>query len=135
MSNKKEIKRDRFIRVAETRTQKVLDDLHSLSKCAAPESYDYSPEDLKQILAAVEKKLAEVKDIFAGNHRFSLNPVKTRYEKDELEKIIMALLCDNDPNLSTADSGYDKGYAEGYHDALVDVMQQCSIETDEEYYN
>lgn len=30
---------------------------------------------------------------------------------------------------------YDRGYAEGIHDALVEVLENLEIETDEEYYN
>ena len=73
MANKKETKRERFIRVAEMRTQKVLDDLHALSKCASTAIYEYTEEDLKQIYGAIERELQEVKDTFAGLHRFSLS--------------------------------------------------------------
>lgn len=72
MANKRETKRERFVRVAEMRTQKVLDDLHSLSKCAAPAIYDYAEEDLVKIYAAIEKELQNVKDAFAGKNRFAL---------------------------------------------------------------
>ena len=30
---------------------------------------------------------------------------------------------------------HDRGYAEGIHDALVEVLMELEIETDEEYYN
>lgn len=65
-------KRQRFVRIAETRTQKVLDDLRSLAKCAAPESYEYTSQDVEQILAAIEEGLQGVRDAFAGRNRFTL---------------------------------------------------------------
>jgi len=73
MANKKETKHERFIRVAEMRTQKVLDDLHSLSRCAAPDVYEYTDEELQRIYSAIEQELQDVKDKFAGHHRFSLS--------------------------------------------------------------
>lgn len=72
MANKKETKQERFIRVAEMRTQKILDDLHSLSKCAAPAIYEYTDEQLQRIYEAIENGLQDVKDTFAGLHRFTL---------------------------------------------------------------
>ena len=72
MANKKETKHERFVRVAEQRTQKVLDDLHALSKCCHPAVYEYTNEELEKIFAAIECELQEVKDIFAGNKRFTL---------------------------------------------------------------
>ena len=65
-------KRDRFVRVAEVRTRKVLDDLHSLSKCAAQVSYEYTAADVEKILGAIEQGLQEVRDSFAGKKRFAL---------------------------------------------------------------
>ena len=73
MANKKETKNERFIRVAQIRTQRVLDDLQSLSKCAASASYEYTEEQLQQIYEAIEEGLQNVKDTFAGLHRFTLN--------------------------------------------------------------
>ena len=73
MANKRETKRERFVRVAEVRTQKVLDDLHSLGKCAAPAIYEYNEEDLAKIFSAIEAELQWVRDSFAGNHRFKLS--------------------------------------------------------------
>ena len=72
MANKKETKHERFIRVAEQRTQKVLDDLHALSKCCHPAVYEYTDAELEKIFTAIEKELQEVKDTFAGKRRFSL---------------------------------------------------------------
>lgn len=72
MGIKKETKHERFIRVAELRTQNILDDLHKLSKCCHPAVYEYTNEELNKIFAAIEKGLQDVKDTFAGSKRFTL---------------------------------------------------------------
>ena len=72
MANKKETKHERFVRVAEQRTQNVLDSLNALEKCCHPAVYEYTDKELKKIFAAIEHKLQEVKDTFAGAKRFSL---------------------------------------------------------------
>lgn len=69
---KKETKRERFVRVAEMRTQKVLDDLKALSKCARHDCYEFSDEDVVRIFEEIEKELQSAKDSFAGLKRFSL---------------------------------------------------------------
>lgn len=56
-------------------------------------------------------------------------------KKVDLRKLIKKLLSDNAHNLTDSAHGYDKGYAEGYHDALVDVMLQVGIETNESWFN
>lgn len=68
----KETKRKRFVRVAEQRTQKVLDDLKALSKCAHPAVYEYSEEDIKKIFEAIDREVQLAKDILSGKNRFSL---------------------------------------------------------------
>lgn len=69
----KKTKRDRFVRVAEQRTQKVLDDMKSLAKCADPVCYEYSERDVEQICTAIEQELQNLRDAFAGRNRFSLS--------------------------------------------------------------
>lgn len=70
---KKETKRERFVRVAEQRTQNVLDALRTLSKCSHPAVYEYNDKDLNKIFAAIEDELQYVKGVFAGLNRFSLS--------------------------------------------------------------
>lgn len=73
MANNKETKRERFVRVAESHTQKVLDSLRGLSKCYHPEVYEYTQEDLRKIFTAIEDELQRTKDHLAGLHRFTLS--------------------------------------------------------------
>ena len=43
-----ESKRDRFVRIVETRTNKILDMLRLLANCANKSNYDYDDDDIKQ---------------------------------------------------------------------------------------
>lgn len=62
----KEAKRDRFIRVAEARTNKILDLMKLLGNCAAPNNYEYTKDDIKKIFDALEKELKLTKSKFLG---------------------------------------------------------------------
>jgi len=71
-----ETKRERFIRIAETRTNKILDMMRLLGNCASPGNYDYTDEDIRKIFAALEKELKNTKNKFFGvdnkEERFTL---------------------------------------------------------------
>lgn len=71
-SPNKETKHERFVRVAEQRTQKVLDDLKALSHCARTDCYEYSEEELNKIFETITAEFQSVKDTFAGLKKFSL---------------------------------------------------------------
>ena len=62
----KETKRERFVRIAEARTNKILDMLKLLGNCATPSNYDYTKEDIKKIFDALEKELKNTKNKFLG---------------------------------------------------------------------
>ena len=79
---KKETEHERFVRVAEMRTQKVLDDLKALSKCARHDCYEYSEEEVEKIFGAIEAEFQAVKDTFAGLKRFSLQNPKITSSQD-----------------------------------------------------
>lgn len=55
MSN--ESKKDKFIRVAESRTNKIIDMIKLLGNCANTNVYEYSEEDVKKIFDAIEQEL------------------------------------------------------------------------------
>ena len=74
----KETKRERFVRVAEKRTQKVLDSLTSLGKCAHPACYEYTNEDLEIIFAAINKAVRDTHDTLIGGKRFTLSDTSKR---------------------------------------------------------
>ena len=62
----KEAKRERFKRIAEARTNKILDMLQLLSNCSNKSNYEYNDEDIKQIFAAIDKEVKETKNVFLG---------------------------------------------------------------------
>ena len=71
-----ESKRDRFVRIVEARTNKIIDMLRLLGNCSSKSNYDYSEEDVKKIFGALEKELKNTKNRFLGieakEERFTL---------------------------------------------------------------
>lgn len=59
-----ESKSDRFVRIAEARTNKILDMIQLLGNCANKSTYDYSKEDVKKIFNAIEEELRLAKSKF-----------------------------------------------------------------------
>lgn len=70
----RETKAERFVRVAEQRTQRVVDAIQSLSNCSSRVYYDYTQEQVEQIIAALETELRRLRSAFAGENRFTLHP-------------------------------------------------------------
>ena len=62
----KETKRERFIRLAEARTNKILDMMKLLGNCASTSNYEYTDEDVKKIFTALERELKITKAKFTG---------------------------------------------------------------------
>lgn len=63
----RETKRERFIRLAEARTNKILDMLKLLGNCSNKSNYDYSEDDVKKIFAAIDKETKNAKAKFNGS--------------------------------------------------------------------
>ncbi len=61
-----ETKRERFVRIAEARTNKILEMMRLLGNCSSKGNYDYSEEDIKKIFGALEKELKNTKNKFLG---------------------------------------------------------------------
>ncbi len=73
-----ESKRERFERIAEARTNKILEMLRLLSNCSNKANYDYDEEDIKQIFSAIEKEVKLTKNAFLG--------IEAKDEKFQLTK-------------------------------------------------
>ena len=74
----KETKRERFVRLAEARTNKILDMMKLLGNCSSRSNYEYSEEDVRKIFAALEHELKVTKAKFTGQEgtreeRFTLS--------------------------------------------------------------
>ena len=71
----KETNRARFVRVAESRTNRVLEDLRLLGNCSTRTNYLYSDVDVKKIFDAIEKEVKQTKARFSkdtSEERFTL---------------------------------------------------------------
>lgn len=61
-----ESKRDRFVRIAEARVNKILSMMSLLGNCSNRNNYEYSQEDVKAIISTLEKELEVLKKKFEG---------------------------------------------------------------------
>ena len=64
MKKEQETKRDKFVRLAEARTNKIIDMIQLLGNCSNKAVYDYSKEDVKKIFSAIEEELRSAKSKF-----------------------------------------------------------------------
>mgnify|MGYP001084001880 CR=1 FL=1 len=62
--NNNETSEERFKRVAEARTNAVLDKLRILGNLSNRQMYSYSEEDINKIFKAIDKQIREVKAKF-----------------------------------------------------------------------
>lgn len=64
-----ETKRDKFIRIAEARTNKIIDMIQLLGNCSNRATYDYTEKDVAEIFSAIERevKLAKQKFSISGD--------------------------------------------------------------------
>ena len=63
---RKKANRERFVRIAEGRVNRILDALDSLGNCSNKRNYDYSDTDVKKIFSAIESKVEETRLMFQG---------------------------------------------------------------------
>ena len=64
MEKEQETKREKFVRLAEARTNKILDMLQLLGNCSNTSAYDYTQEDVDKIFSAIETEVREAKKKF-----------------------------------------------------------------------
>ncbi|HCQ55969.1 MAG TPA: hypothetical protein DIU30_06490 [Clostridiales bacterium] len=68
-------KKERFVRIAERRTNNILEQLRLLGNCSNKNNYSYTEEDVKKIFSVIETELKEVKMKFnskANKEKFKL---------------------------------------------------------------
>lgn len=68
-------KKERFVRIAERRTNNILEQLRLLGNCSNKNNYSYTEEDVKKIFSVIEAELKEVKMKFnskANKEKFKL---------------------------------------------------------------
>ncbi len=63
----KNLKRERFEKVAAKRVENVLKHMERLSNCSNKNNYDYTDEDVKKMITAIKEKLRYLETAFAQN--------------------------------------------------------------------
>lgn len=61
----KENKREKFVRIAEARTNKIIDMIRLLENCSNLNVYEYEDKDVKQIFDAIEAEIKSAKAKFS----------------------------------------------------------------------
>lgn len=64
MGNREETKRERFVRLGEARTNKIIKMIQLLGNLSDKRSYEYSEKDINAIFNAIEKELKEARQKF-----------------------------------------------------------------------
>lgn len=67
-----ESKHDKFVRLAEARTNKIIDTLQLLGNCSNTSVYEYTEAEVEEIFQAIEQELQAAKKKFA-----KMEPVKS----------------------------------------------------------
>lgn len=62
----KESRRERFVRIAEARTNKILTMLRLLGNCSSKANYEYTEKDIRQIFGVLEKEIRNTRNRFMG---------------------------------------------------------------------
>ena len=68
-------KRENFVRLAEARTNKILEMVRLLGNLSNTSNYSYTKQDVEKIFSTIEKELAESKkkfDTIGGDDKFTL---------------------------------------------------------------
>lgn len=117
----KETKRERFVRVAEQRTQKVLDDLKALSKCSHPAVYELSNDDIEKIFAAIDAAVKDARATMTGEKRFTLaaSPEEATLKKEDTVTRYMVNVIDKECD---GDGCSEKVFV--YADSEIEMLQK-----------
>lgn len=71
-----ETRNEKFVRLAESRTNKVIKQLESISNLSNTKSYSYTEDQVKQIFKAIDKQVALTKASF--NKKKGVNSFKIK---------------------------------------------------------
>ena len=64
---KEETKREKFVRLAEARTNKIIDMIQLLGNCSNQSQYEYTQKDVTKIFNAIQAQLDEAKKRYTKN--------------------------------------------------------------------
>lgn len=65
MPKANESKRERFVRLAENRTNKIINMIQLLGNCSNTSTYEYSDADIEKIFNAIESSVRDAKRKFS----------------------------------------------------------------------
>lgn len=71
-----ENKKQKFKRIAELRTSKIIESLISLSKLSNKNNYDYSEDEIRQIFKAIDQQLNATKLTFKNQDKNKIFKLK-----------------------------------------------------------
>lgn len=77
-NSEQETKREKFVRLAEARTNRIIDTLQLLGNCSNTSVYEYSAQDVDQIFSAIESEVREAKKKFAKTERSNSSKFKLK---------------------------------------------------------
>lgn len=69
MPKNNETKTERFKRLAEKRTKRILDDIRILSNLSNKGLYDYTPEQLRKIFGVIKDAIGKAEARFRGEEK------------------------------------------------------------------
>ena len=72
----RESNRERFIRIAEARTQKIIDMIDLLGNCSNQYNYEYTQKDVDKMFSAIETALKTSKARFTTENKNKDNRFK-----------------------------------------------------------
>lgn len=62
-----EVKRENFKRIAESRTNKIIELISKLQNLTNPSFYEYTEEEIESIFSAIQEELDKQKETFKNN--------------------------------------------------------------------
>ncbi len=62
-----EDKRSKFVRIAESRTNKIINMIRLLGNCSSKSTYDYTDKDVDKIFTALKAELDDAKKRFQSS--------------------------------------------------------------------
>lgn len=68
-----ETKRQKFIRLAESRTNNALKQIELLGNLSNPHAYEYEPEDVEKIIKTLKKSIKELEKTFTTENKKKFN--------------------------------------------------------------
>lgn len=65
---KNETKREKFVRIAEARTNKIITMIRLLGNCSNKGSYEYDESDVQKMFSTIDKELRLAKQKYSSNY-------------------------------------------------------------------